>query len=163
MLPMNTPAAMRKIGCLLIVTWMLYLLCIVPIRTATISVAAMLMVLCAVAGIVAGLLAMRSAKRWRMVFGAATLILIVLYILIWMRAAMTLGDVMQSDTIWTLLSTVLKTKVGMVGHLLGADSVWAAFQQTYWELMPIVQAGIWIAVTFSGEGDGTGLKGSGSN
>ena len=106
------------------------------------------MILCAVAGITAGVLAIRNARYWRLVFGTATFVLLALYALSWIRAGMMLGEAMPTDGAWVLLTKVFKTKIGMVEHLFRAETTpLAAVQQTCWEVMAILQLVLWLVVT----------------
>jgi Ca2+/Na+ antiporter len=107
----------RSIGRLLIISWALYLLCFFPIRAESISVAVTLMILCAMAGVTSGVLAMRNANRWRLIFGMATMVLFAIYALARIRAAMMLGDAVPGSGAWTLSLKVFKTKTGMIEYL----------------------------------------------
>ena len=138
----------RSIGGLVVISWALYLLCFYPFRAESITVAMALMILCAMAGAASGILAMRNSNRWRLVLGTATMILLVMYVLAWIRAATMLGDAAPDSGAWTLFLKVFKTKIGLIEYLWRTESPLAAIQQAYWEVMAILQLCIWLVVSW---------------
>lgn len=134
----------------LLISWIVYVFCLFPFSLESASLGQWILILVAGFGIIASAMSILNARYWKGAILATFAVLLVMYLLLWTKQLMDLGEAMPAEGVLELVRASLRTKQRLIAHFAENGNMLAAGRQIYWEAMPVLQAILLTCIFFSG-------------
>jgi hypothetical protein len=93
-------------------------------------------------GIASGMMSLLGNKYWTLVMRFATLVIVLVYVLMWTHSALLLSDIPPNRSLLASISKVAELKIAMIEYISRNEHWTRLVRQWLWELAPLIQLSI---------------------